>query len=339
MRPILKGLVLLVAASCFAAAAAQTAAQSAEKKKILGVFFRGCEHLCEGFKTRIAASGFNAEVVIRDIAQDRRQLPQVVKDARAMKADLVLTYGTTVTLGVVGTMADANDPRYLNDIPVVFTVVANPVGARVAQSLKLSGRPNVTGTFNRVPESVNLEIIRQYDATFDKLGLLYNSNEPNSVAKKKELTELAPRFGVTLVALEIDPGNPGVPDISRVPMRLAELRKRGVRWVYLGSSSFLRRAGAAFTSSAVDNGIGVVSPYEDLVREHHALLSVAARYRDIGRLAADQALRILRDGAAPGELPIAHATDFAYVVNMTVARKLGRIPPFAFLQVADVVKD
>jgi len=75
------------------------------------------------------------------------------------------------------------------------------------------------------------------------------------------------------------------------------------------------------------------------VRDQQALLSVAARYHDIGELAADQALRVLRDGASPGDLPIVRATDFAYVVNMDVAQKLDRIPPFAFLQVAEAVSN
>ncbi|MFD2273574.1 hypothetical protein ACFS07_27750 [Undibacterium arcticum] len=70
-----------------------------------------------------------------------------------------------------------------------------------------------------------------------------------------------------------------------------------------------------FTASAIENGIAVVSPYEDLVREQRALLSIAARLGSVGRLAADQALKILRDGAKPGDLPIVRATNFAYVVK------------------------
>ncbi|SJM29697.1 hypothetical protein [Mesorhizobium delmotii] len=76
-----------------------------------------------------------------------------------------------------------------------------------------------------------------------------------------------------------------------------------------------------------------------LVREHQALLSIAARLEDVGRLAAEEALRILRDGANPGDLPIVRATDFAYVVNVEVAKKLGRYPPFVFLQVAEAVNN
>jgi hypothetical protein len=43
----------------------------------------------------------------------------------AMPPDLVLTFGTSVTLGIFGTLDDIGSDRFLDDIPVVFTVVAD----------------------------------------------------------------------------------------------------------------------------------------------------------------------------------------------------------------------
>jgi putative ABC transport system substrate-binding protein len=314
-------------------------AQAEDRKQILGVFYEGCESICEGFKAGMAESGFPADVTILDLEQDKSRLPAAVAKAREMPADLVLTYGTSGTLGVIGTLDDVNDPQYLHEIPVVFTIVADPFGTRIAESFEGSGRANVAGTFNRVPEEVNIEVIRQYDPAFNKLGLLYNTNERNSVIKTEELKRIAPTLGVELVALEIGLGADGKPDVAQIPKLLADLRERGVEWIYVGSSSFLNSNGEFFTKTAVENGIAVVSPYEPLVRKYQALLSIAARLEDVGRLAAEQALRILREGATPGDLPIVRATDFAYVVNMDVAKKLNRFPPFAFLQVAEVVNN
>ncbi|KUM24501.1 hypothetical protein AU467_29930 [Mesorhizobium loti] len=334
MRSIVRGLLPLVVCVVLA-----TLAHAAERKQILGIFYEGCENVCEGFKAGIKESGFAADVTIVDLAQDKSRIPAAIAQARAMPADLVVTYGTNGTLGVIGTLDDVSNPAHLSEIPVVFVKVADPFGTRIAKGFEGSGRSNVTGTFNRVPEATNIEIVRQYDPTFDKLGLLYNSNERNSVITAEELKKIAPTMGIKLVALEIDPGNDGVPNVARIADRMAELRKQGVRWLYVGSSSFLNLNGELFTKTAVENGIAVVSPYEPLVREHQALLSIAARMEDVGRLAAEQALKILRNGATPGDLPIVRATDFAYVVNMDVAKKLGRYPPFAFLQVAEAVKN
>ena len=309
----------------------------AETKTILGVFYRGCEETCEGFQKRLAESSLDVKFVVRDVAQDNSQLPSVVEEAHAMKADLVLTWGTSVTLGIIGKLSDADDPRFLNDIPVVFTVVADPFGSGIAKSFDGSGRANVTGTFNRVPEPVNVQIIRQYDPDFAKLGLLYNSNEANSALKFEELSELAPTLGVELVAVELSTNGTNPPDPTAISEGLTKLKQLGVKWMYLGSSSFLRANAKVLGPAAADAGIGLVTPYEDMVVQGNALLSVAARYYDVGRLAADQSLKILRDGAKPGDLPIMPMTDFAYVINMDVAKKLDRLPPFAFLQVAETV--
>jgi putative ABC transport system substrate-binding protein len=89
----------------------------------------------------------------------------------------------------------------------------------------------------------------------------------------------------------------------------------------------------------VENGIAIVSPYESLVREQQALLSIAARRSDVGKLAAEQALKILRDGMSPGDLPIVQATDFAYLVNMDVVARLDRFPPSDFFALAETHGD
>src|SRR6185312_3238223 len=84
-------------------------AEAAGKKHILGVFYEGCENTCQGFKAGIAASGFDADVTIVDLHQDKSLLPKVVEDARAKKIDLVAVYGTTGTLGITGTLDDVAD--------------------------------------------------------------------------------------------------------------------------------------------------------------------------------------------------------------------------------------
>ena len=67
-------------------------AGAAEKKRILGIFYRGCEEVCKSFKAEIDHSGLDVDFVVRDINQDKSLLPKIVDEARQMKADLVLTW-------------------------------------------------------------------------------------------------------------------------------------------------------------------------------------------------------------------------------------------------------
>lgn len=308
-------------------------------KKVIFVFtWRGCEEACNGFKDFIAEKNIDADVIVRDVGRDKSKIPGFLEEARSKKADLIVSWGTSVTLGTAGTLDDVNNPRFNNDIPQVFMIVADPVGARIVKSLEETGRKNVTGTFNRVPEAVNINTIRSYMPTFKTLGLLYNKNERNSVLKHKEIGALAKKMKFKLEALELPLGPDGKPRKEDVLAKIAELKKSGVDFIYLGSSSFLRKNGDLFTSLAVENGIPVLSPYERLVRASHALLSVSARYNEVGKLAGRQAEKILVEGKTPGDIPVLRMTRFAYVVNMEIAKELNLFPPLAVLEFAETVK-
>lgn len=301
------------------------------------VLWRGCEAACQGFKTTLAKSGMNAVFVERDAARDKSRLAGFVQEARAMRPDLVLTWGTTVTLGMTGTLADAGNPRYLNDLPVVYMVVADAVGSGIIKSFEQTGRSNVTGVHNRVPEEINVNAIRTYFPGFRKLGMLYNRGEANSVGKVDEMRALSKRMNFELVALELDRGRDGQPDPSSLPGKLQALRDQGVDFVYVGSSSFIEDNGEVFTAAALRAGLPVLSPYERLVTEADALLSVSSRYYAVGELAARQARRILVDGLSPGKLPVLAMTQFAFVINMRSARQLKLFPPLELLQIAETV--
>jgi len=317
--------------------ATQSAYSQSDKKLIYAVFWRGCEELCDGLKDYVA-NNIPADIVIRDADRDKSKLPGFLAEARSMKADIILTWGTSVTLGIAGTLDELNNPQFNNTIAQVFTGVADPVGARIITSLEKTGRNNVTGTFNRVPEAVNIATIRSYRPTFKRLGLLYNKNEPNSVLKKDELLTLAKKMNFEITAIELELGTNGKPNSSDIPVKLAKLKEANVDFIYLGSSSFLDVNRDIFTGSAVELGIPILSPYERLVRNSHALLSISARYYEIGILAGKQIAKILVEGKNPGDLPVARMTDFAYVINMDVARKLNLFPPVEILQFAETVK-
>lgn len=322
---------LMVLTGCLASAA------TAETKLVHGIFWRGCEETCQGFQDYFAEAGIDARIEIRDAAQDHSKMPSFLEEAREAGADLILTWGTSVSTGILGTMDDLENPEFNHDIPHVFTVVADPIGAGIVESLEHSGRKNVTGTFNRVPEAVNINAIRAYKPDFRRLGMICTPHEINSALKCDEIAALASTMGFELVSVELSNPTGGLPDANRIPNMVRLLQDAGVDFIYLGSSTYLDAEKDIFTEAAIEAGLPVLSPYETTVRTSGALMSIAAEYYEIGRLAAQQAERILVDGVVPGDLPIAAMTDFAYVVNMDVARRLNLYPPVAILQVAETV--
>lgn len=227
---------------------------------------------------------------------------------------------------VLGTLADRTDPKYLNEIPVVFTVVADPVGSGIIESYEKIGRDNVTGTRNRVPETVNIKSIRRYMPSFDHLGMLYEAATPNSVGKVEEVKGLTGALNFTLDAVPLDTLADGSPDPESIEPGIAALKSKGVQFIYLGSSAFLEKESDHFTGAALAAGIPVLTPYEHMVSDSQALMSVAARDYNVGKLAGEQVRRILVEGRRAGDIPVLAMEEFAYLVNMKVAKALNLYP-------------
>ncbi len=125
--------------------------------------------------------------------------------------------------------------------------------------------------------------------------------------------------------------------VADIDPKMAALKQAGADFVYMGSSSFLRDNAGALKEASLQHSLPVLSPYEAVVRDGDALVSVAARYYDVGRLAGAQAERILVEGKTPGELPVARMTDFAVTINLDIAKRLGAFPPIGLLQIAETV--
>jgi putative ABC transport system substrate-binding protein len=74
-----------------------------------------------------------------------------------------------------------------------------------------------------------------------------------------------------------------------------------------------------------------------MVKDSNALMSIAARDYDVGKLAGVQVERILVEGTEPGDIPVLPMEEFAYLVNMQAARKLNLYPPIEFFQFVELV--
>ena len=304
--------------------------------KIYMVVWRGCEDACKGFQDYFREEGIEVNFIIRNANRDKTKLPAFVHEAKELEVDLVLTWGTSVTVGMIGTLDDNDPAKHITDIPAVFMIVADPVGAGIISTYESSGRTNVTGTRNRVPEEVQMKAIRSY-RYFKRLGIIYNTNELNSVLNVKKIRKLSKKMRFELIVKSIDLDGNGKPIIESVPQKIKELKDRNVAFIYVGSSSFLMRHRDYLTNSAIEQGVPIVAAYEAMARRSNALLAVASRYYSVGKLAGFQAKNILINKIAPIDLPILSLSRYSYVINMETARKLRLYPPIKVLRYAEIV--
>lgn len=327
----------IAALNALANEAGARAAKTIKEKPftIYMALWRGCEDACRGFVDYIEEHNIPARVIMRDAKTDKSVLPAFVQEVKELAPDLLVTWGTNVTSGMLGPY-DAPDPsRYVRNIPSIFMIVADPVEARITRSLDYSGRDFVTGTNNRVPEIVQLKAMLEY-RPFKRFGIIYNEDELNAKLNVEVVRHAAAQLDLDVVVLPV-PLRDGKPRKDDLPYLVQEAADRGVEFLYIGSSSFLLINADTYTESAIRAGIPVASSYEGAVKDSSALLAITSKYALIGRLAGLQAKRILVDKIKPGNLPIAALDRHSYLINMKTAEALELYPPMSLLGYAEII--
>lgn len=255
-------------------------------------------------------------------------LPDQIRKANP---DLIYTWGTPSTVAVAG----PHDAPRIADIPIVFTVVADPLRAKLVTNLKRPGR-NVTGTSHLAPLAVQLDAMRSY-RPFDTLGVVYNPKEANTKFMLEDLTAEAAALKLTLLVEAVGLNPAGEPDPTTLTPQIQRLKDRGAQWLYLGPDTFVAFTHRQLTTeAAVRAGLPAFSANESAIRDAHSLFGLFSPVENMARFVAYKAALILKGEKKVAEVPIETLQRFSVLVNMCVAKTLKAYPPMTLLSYADV---
>ena len=306
--------------------------------KIHMVLWRGCEEACQGFKQKMEEQGLPVAITLRDASLDKTKLKGLLSEIKQLNPDLVVTWGTSVSKGIIGPLKEGSRGQFLGHIPALFMIVADPIGAGLVKSYHKSGRAFVTGVRNRVPEEVQMLTIKEYlGLKTPHIGVINNPSELNSVLNTQTLKRLTTQVGFTLTSLEYQLDSQGYPLPFQLPELMGQLADRGVDIIYIGSSSYNTANRNEFIAHAQDVGLPIASAYELIVAQSDGLIAVANSYYNVGKLAAKQAQKVLFESAKPEELSIPSLSQYSIFINMHTARKFKLYPPIQLLRLAELV--
>ena len=273
------------------------------------------------------------EFLIRDIDGDRTKIRQFLNEARQRRVDLVYSFGTTVTQEVVGVLGSVDRNRHLVDIPVVFNIVADPVGAGLADGLAATGR-NVTGVSHLVPLRDQISAMQRF-ATIRKLGVIYNVAEVNSLLAVVQLRQLASSLEYELIEAPLGTGHrPSTTEIEHAMERMLAARPD---FVYLPSDSSMIANAQTIVRLATAAKVPVISATESPIYEAGALFGMVTKYVNAGAFAGYKAEQILLKRQLVGSIPIERLQRYSLVINMNAAAQLGIYPPLDLLRIAELV--
>ena len=327
---------LLAAALVVAGAGADAQVPPVGKPfRIYAITFRGMTDVERGFQDYFAARRIPVEITFRDLNRDSSRMAGLVDEIRKTRPDLIYTWGTSVTLGVVGPYDKVEPNKYITDIPVVFTLVAAPIPAKIVPDLKSSKR-NVTGVYHVAPTDAQMRAIASY-RPFKSIGVLYTPNEQNSVVIVNEMKEVARKMNFTLVAkpFKLDAEKKVTADGAAEMIK--DMKEKRVDWLYLPPDSFLgTQAQKVIIPAAMANNLPTFASTEQLM-EAGALTGLVSRYHSIGQFTAYKAEQILVNKIPPSKIPVETLTRFTLQIRMDVAQQLHLPPPLSMFNYAELI--
>lgn len=199
-----------------------------------------------------------------------------------------------------------------SDIPVVFTAVTDPVGAKL---LKNMARPdgNVTGISDLSPVAQHVEIMQEIIPGLKTIGIAYNAGEANSVSLVELLKEAAAKKGIKIV----EGTATRTSEVAQATQQIASQADI----LYAVTDNTIASAIAVHVSAATDAGIPVFGAETSFV-DAGAVAAVGFDYYQIGYQTAAYVVAIL-NGKKIADLPARVATGTDIVINKGAAAKLG----------------
>jgi putative ABC transport system substrate-binding protein len=266
--------------------------------------------------------GRNVQIDYRFGAGDAKRIQDYAKELVALKPDVIVGHSTPV----VRELAKATQT-----IPIVFVVVADPVGSGFAKSIPRPGT-NMTG-FTNLDSGITgklLTILKQLAPTLRGAAIMYNSETGpmGGVFYSRAFEEAAPAFGVR--PINADVRTPA--DIEKV---MAEMGNESNVGLIVVPDNFTTVNRDLIISFAARWKIPTIYPYRYFA-DAGGLMSYGVDINDLFRRAPEYVGRIIR-GANPGELPVQAPTKFELVINLKTAKALNLPVPKILLAGAEAV--
>jgi putative tryptophan/tyrosine transport system substrate-binding protein len=213
-------------------------------------------------------------------------------------------------------------------VPIVFTMVDDPVGMGLIASLARPGG-NVTGLAINQPDLAGkrLALLREVVPGLRRVAIMANVEYPFAVLEMAELETAARSLGLDVAPFEIRRAEDIAPAFEALKGRAEAL--------YVVGDALVTTHRIRINTLALAARLPTIHVVRESV-EAGGLMAYGPNFADLFRRAADHVDKILR-GAKPGEIPVEQPTKFDLVINLTTAKALGLTIPESFLLRADEV--
>ncbi|MDV6001954.1 UNVERIFIED_CONTAM: ABC transporter substrate-binding protein [Streptococcus canis] len=219
--------------------------------------------------------------------------------------------GNDIVIGIA-TPAAQGLAAATKDIPVVMSAISDPVGAKLVKHLE---RPegNVTGLSNKVPVKQTIDLMRELTPEAKRIGVLYASNEDNSLSQVKSFSQLAQKKGYQVIPY-------AVPSTNEVPTTMSIMLSK-VDAIFIPQDNTIASAFSSVITASKAAKVPVYSSVDTMVKEG-SLASISQSQYQLGVETANQVLRLIK-GKAVADISVKVIDHGKPLINKKVAEELG----------------
>ncbi|GAB6261686.1 ABC transporter substrate-binding protein [Photobacterium sp. CCB-ST2H9] len=300
----------LLSAACIAAALALTATPTlAEMAKV--AVSQIVEHpaldatrqgLLDGLKEKGYVEGKNLEFTYQTAQGNPAIAVQIAKQFVGEQPDVLVGIATPTAQALAAAT---------RSIPVVFTAVTDPVGAKLVRNTEKPER-NVTGLSDLSPVAQHVDLIKEILPDAKRIGVIYNPGEANAVALVDLLRKAAKEKGMEVVE--------GTALKSADVQSAAQIVAAKSDALYAPTDNTVASAVEGLVNAGNQAGIPVIGASTTYI-ESGALAALGFDYYQVGVQTADYVDALLK-GKKVSELPVKVAVGSDLALNEKVAAKL-----------------
>ena len=261
----------------------------------------------DGVRDELAAAGYEAGKNLTFTYESAQGNPgtaaQIARKLVGDKPSVIVPISTPSAQAVVAAT---------KDIPVVFTAVTDPLGAKLVASMEKPGG-NVTGMSDLSPIAKHLALIKEITPQTKTLGVPFNPGEANSVTLLELIRKHAPEQGFEVVEAP-------APRSAEV-LAAAQSLVGKVDAIYVPTDNTIVTALEAVVKVGVDNKLPVFAGDTDSV-PRGAIAALGFNYYDVGRQTGKMVVRVLK-GENPGDIAVEGVEITELHVNPGMAEKMG----------------
>jgi putative ABC transport system substrate-binding protein len=251
---------------------------------------------------------------------DPKSMHRFAKELVALQPDLILSESTTTTAALL---------QQTRTIPIVFAIVADPVGSGFVASLPWPGG-NATG-FVVMEGSLGgkwLELLKEIAPQVTRGAALFNPVAPYAQYWVSPFKAAAPSFAVEAIVAPVH-------DARELESVIAAQARKPNSGLFVLPDPFTNTYRVEIVSLAARYRLPAVYAFR-FFTELGGLLSYGNDWNDNFRHAATYFDRILK-GEKPSELPVQAPTNYELVINLKTAKTIGLTVPPTMLARADEV--